>query len=1067
MFFLFNGVLFSLLTIQIAFMLMKKSFRITGVFALLFLCVGSFSQKNKNTPPPPEPPVENQVFKGLKYRLVGPFRGGRSAAVAGSYVNKNTFYFGATGGGVWKTADGGSNWKNISDGFFGSSIGSVAVAPGDETIIYVGEGEKTMRGNVSEGLGGMWRTEDGGKSWTNLGLKDGRHIVRIVIHPKNPDVVWVAVIGHLFGPNKERGIYKTTDGGKTWKQTLFVNDQTGAFEIVMEPGNPKVLYATTWRVIRQPHTLESGGEGSGLWKSTDAGETWVNISGSKGLPKGTWGINAVAVAPSNTDKVYAIIENEKGGLYASEDGGKTWSLRSGDNNIRQRAWYYTRVFVDPMNENTVYCPNVNFNVSRDGGRTFTTLRTPHGDHHDLWIDPKDGKRMIVADDGGAQASFDGGQNWSTMMNQPTAQVYRVGVDNAFPYRIMSGQQDNSAFRIRSRTYGSAITEADMEETAGSESGYVVADPLDPEITYGGNYMGLLERLNHKTGESRMINIWPVDNMGAGAEAAKYRFQWNFPIFFSPHNPKRLYAGGNHLFVTENEGRSWEMISPDLTTNDKTKQGPSGGPITKDNTSVEYYCTIFTAAESAYEKDLLWTGSDDGLIHVSRDGGKNWENVTPKGLPAGVMWNCVEADPFKKGAAYFAGTRYKSDDFTPYLYKTEDYGKTWKRMDNGINRLHFTRAIRADRKRQGLLYAGTEFGMYFSYNDGASWQPFQLNLPIVPITDLGIKNNDLIVATQGRSFWILDDLSVVQQYDAAQAGKNMHVYAPAPAYRMQSAGGFRGGGGAPANAGTNPPSGAVIPIWVKGISDSSKASVTLFDKAGKEIKTFSTTSKDDKLELNEGLNYFSWNLSYPEGEKPGESLILWNRARMVPTAPPGEYKAKIRLDKDSTEVALQVLADPNYPISQQEYEAQFNFLVKARDKFSETMKAMQNITDLKKQMTDFTTRLGKDCPKEVKSMTDSISKQLTVIENELHQTKAKSGQDVLNYPIKLDDKLSSVYRAASVGNGAPTKQTLEAYEVVAGQIDEQLSKLKQITDNELPKLNALIREKSLPVIAPKK
>jgi photosystem II stability/assembly factor-like uncharacterized protein len=1046
---------------------MKKNLPM-GVCILLLLSITSFSQKSKNPPPPPEPPAENQVFKGLKYRLVGPFRGGRSAAVAGSYVNKNTFYFGATGGGVWKTADGGSNWKNISDGFFGSSIGSVAVAPSDETIIYVGEGEKTMRGNVSEGLGGMWRTEDGGKSWTNLGLKDGRHIVRIVIHPKNPDVVWVAVMGHLFGPNKERGIYKTTDGGKTWKQTLFVNEQTGAFEIVMEPGNPKVLYATTWRVIRQPHTLESGGEGSGLWKSTDGGETWANISSSKGLPKGTWGINAVAVAPSNTDKVYAIIENEKGGLYASEDGGKTWNLRSSDNNIRQRAWYYTRVFVDPMNENTVYCPNVNFNVSRDGGRTFTTLRTPHGDHHDLWIDPKDGKRMVVADDGGAQVSFDGGQNWSTMMNQPTAQIYRVGVDNAFPYRIMSGQQDNSAFRIRSRTYGSAITEADMENTAGSESGYVVADPLDPEITYGGNYMGLLERLNHKTGESRMINIWPIDNMGAGAEAARYRFQWNFPIFFSPHNPKRLYAGGNHLFVSENEGRSWDMISPDLTTNDKSKQGPSGGPITKDNTSVEYYCTIFTATESAYEKDLLWTGSDDGLIHVSRDGGKNWENVTPKGIPAGVMWNCVEADPFKKGAAYFAGTRYKSDDFTPYLFKTEDYGKTWKRIDNGINRLHFTRALRADRKRQGLLYAGTEYGMYISYNDGATWQPFQLNLPVVPVTDLGIKNNDLIVATQGRSFWILDDLSVVQQYDAAQAGKAMHVYAPAPAYRMQSAGGFRGGGGgAPANAGLNPPSGVVIPLWVKGITDSTKASVTIFDKSGKEVKTFSTTSKEDKLELTDGLNYFSWNLSYPESEKPSEGLILWNRARMVPTAAPGDYKATIRVDKDSAEVAFRVLADPNYPISQEEYEAQFNFLIKARDKFSETMKAMQNIADLKKQMTDYTARLGKDCPKEVKEMTESISKKLTAIENELHQTKAKSGQDVLNYPIKLDDKLSSVYRAASVGNGAPTKQTLEAYEVVAGQIDEQLGKLKSVTENELPALNNLIREKALPVIAPKK
>lgn len=1038
-----------------------------GVAMLYFTLVPcAYGQKGK-TPTAPPPPLENAVYKNLKYRLVGPFRGGRSAAATGSYTNKNLFYFGSTGGGVWKTTDGGSNWKNISDGYFGGSIGSVAVAPSDESIIYVGEGEKTMRGNVSEGLNGIWRSDDGGKTWTNIGLKDGRHIVRIVIHPKDPDVVWVAVIGHLFGPNRERGVYKTTDGGKTWKNVLFVNDQTGAFELVMEPGNPKVLYATTWRVIRQPHTLESGGEGSGLWKSTDGGETWTNISGSKGLPKGTWGINAVAVAPSNTDKLYAIIENEKGGLYASEDGGKTWNLRSSDNNIRQRAWYYTRVFVDPFNENIVYCPNVAFNVSRDGGRTFTTLRTPHGDHHDLWIDPKDPRRMIVADDGGGQVSFDGGMNWSTMMNQPTAQIYRVSADNAFPYRIMSGQQDNSAFRIRSRTYGAAITQEDMQETAGSESGYVVADPLDPEITYGGNYMGLLERLNHKTGESRMINIWPIDNMGSGAEAARYRFQWNFPIFFSPHNPKRLYAAGNHLFVTENEGRSWEMLSPDLTTNDKTKQGPSGGPITKDNTSVEYYCTIFTAAESPLEKDVLWTGSDDGLIHVSRDGGKNWENVTPKGIPAAIMWNRVEVDPFKKGAAYFAGTRYKSDDFTPYLFKTEDYGKTWKRIDNGINRLHFTRTIVADKKRPGLLYAGTEFGMYISYNDGAAWEPFRLNLPVVPITDMTIKNNDLVVATQGRSFWILDDLSVVQQYDASHSGKAFHVYSPAPAYRMMSSGGgFRGAGGTPANSGANPPTGVVIPVWIKSVSDSLKASVTIFDKSGKEIKTYSTTSKENKLDLNEGLNQFVWDMNYPEGERPAEGLILWNRTRMVPMAPPGEYKVRIKMEKDSAEVPITLLADPNYPISQQEYEAQFNFLVKARDKFSETMKALQNISDLKKQMTDYTGRLGKDCPKEIKEMTESISKQLNIVENELHQTKAKSGQDVLNFPIKLDDKLSSVYRVASVGNGAPTRQTLEAYEVVAGQIDEQLSTLSSIIKTDLPKLNNLIREKSLPVISAK-
>ncbi|MFN7280759.1 MAG: WD40/YVTN/BNR-like repeat-containing protein, partial [bacterium] len=511
----------------------------------------------------PLPNTDSVLLSGVNYRLVGPWRGGRSAAVAGSLRQRNTFYFGATGGGVWKTTDGGHHWKNISDKYFGSTIGAVAIAPSDEQIVYAGEGENTMRGNVSEGLGGVWRSDDAGRSWRNIGLKDGRHIIRLVVHPRNPDIVWAAVVGHLFGPNTERGVFKTTDGGRTWKRTLYVNDQTGASDLVLDPVDPNTLYAGTWRVIRTPYSLESGGDGSGLWKSTDGGETWTSLTASRGLPKGVWGIVGVAVAPSNPDKLYALIENADGGLFASSDAGATWTLQSNDNHIRQRAWYYTKVFVDPANEQTVYCPNVNFMRSRDGGKTFQSLRTPHGDHHDLWIDPADGNRMIVADDGGAQVSFDAGNNWSTYMNQPTSQIYRVSTDNAFPYRILGAQQDNSTFRIKSSTYGSAITEQDWEETAGSESGYVVADPLNPDIVYGGNYGGYLSRLDHRTGENRAITVWPDNPMGAGADVLKYRFQWNFPIFFSPHNPKRLYTAGNALFVTENEGASWDQISPDL------------------------------------------------------------------------------------------------------------------------------------------------------------------------------------------------------------------------------------------------------------------------------------------------------------------------------------------------------------------------------------------------------------------------------------------------------------------------------------------------------------------------
>ena len=652
------------------------------IFAAATGC--GFSQKMQ------VPAIKNEdsiLFSKTKYRLAGPFRGGRSGAVTGDNRQKNTFYFGNTGGGVWKTIDAGSNWKNITDKYFGGSIGCVSVAPSDNTVLYVGEGESTLRGNVSEGFG-IWRSDDAGRSWRNLGLKDTRHIIRIIIHPKNPDIVWVAAIGHLFGPNSERGIFKTTDGGKTWKKVLYVNDQTGCSDLVMENGNPNTLYAGTWRIQRTPYSLESGGEGGAIWKSTDGGDSWKNISMNKGLPKGLWGIVGVAVSPSNSDKVYALVENPAGGLFVSNDAGESWSLQSSDNSIRQRAWYYSKIFVDPKNADLVYVLNVEFLKSIDGGKTFKRINTPHGDHHDLWIDPEDGNRMIIGDDGGAQVSFDGGNNWSTYQNQPTAQFYRVSTDNHYPYRILGAQQDNSTVRILSRSDGGQITQDDWQPTAGAESGYVVADPLNADIVYGGNYSGYLSRLDHKTGENRAVSVWPDDPLGAGADMSKYRFQWNFPIFFSPNNPKRLYAAGNVLFVTENEGASWSVLSGDLTTNDKVRQRSSGGPITKDNTGVEVYCTIFTAAESSLEKDLLWTGSDDGLIQLSKDGGQHWNNVTPKDAGQWMMWNCVETDPFKKGKAYFVGTKYKSDDFTPYIYKTEDYGNTWTKITNGIAPNHF-------------------------------------------------------------------------------------------------------------------------------------------------------------------------------------------------------------------------------------------------------------------------------------------------------------------------------------------------------------------------------------------
>ncbi|HEV2482901.1 MAG TPA: hypothetical protein VGS79_24715 [Puia sp.] len=1035
-------------------------------FLAAFLPVLAGAQKRQSTAVTAD--NDSTYYSGLKYRLIGPFRGGRADAVCGSLTNKNTFYFGATGGGLWKTTDGGSNWKNVSDGWFGGGVGAVEIAPSDESVVYAGEGECTLRNNVSENLGGIWRSDNGGRSWRNLGLKDTRHIARIIIHPRNPDIVWVAAMGHLFGPNTERGVYKTTDGGKSWRRVLYVNDQTACSDIVMEPGNPMVLYAGMWRVKRTPYSMESGGEGSGLYKSSDGGETWVNLSGRRGLPKGIWGVVNISVAATNPDKVYAMIENAHGGLFMSTDSGANWSLINSQNDVKQRAWYFNRVYVDPTNENTIYCPNVEFMRSLDGGKTFTQVRTPHSDHHDLWIDPQDGHRLILADDGGAQISFDGCENWSSLDNQPTAQIYRVTTDNAFPYRILGAQQDNTSVRIRSRTSGPGITQRDWEPTAGFEAGYIVPDPLNPDVVYGGNYDGYLGRLDHRTGESRAIDVWPDNPTGYGDDSLKYRFQWNYPIFFSPHDPHRLYCAGNQLFMTENEGQSWTAISPDLTTNDKSKQGASGGPITKDNTSAEYYCTIFTATESPLEKNLLWAGSDDGLVHVSRDGGGHWDLVTPPGAGKWTLWNCIETDPFKKGTAYAVGTRFRLDDYTPYIFKTEDYGKTWKLITKGIAPMHFARVVRADHRRPGLLYAGTEYGMYISYDDGENWKPFQLNLPVVPVTDLTIKDNDLVIATQGRAFWSLDDLSIVQQKDDAIEQEHLHVFTPGDAYRMPGGGRGRRRENVLRNVGENPPNGVVFRYWLKDAPDSPQVSVTIFDKQHKPIRTFSTRSHDDeegtRLECRSGMNTFVWDMLYaPSVRIPG--MVLWTGGAGSPKAAPGKYTARFHYAKDSADVSFTILPDPNDSMSETDYDAQVAFLLQVKDKYDEVQKAILRIRDLRTQLGDLKGRLD-STEKPIRHLSDSLIHKLTLIEESLYQTKAKSSEDVLNYPIRLNDKLSGLYGVAAGGNAPPSKQFKEVFATLSAATDVQLDKLNVIIRTDLPALNNLIYEQKVPVIAVK-
>jgi photosystem II stability/assembly factor-like uncharacterized protein len=1033
-------------------------------FFSLLIVSASFSQAQKRQKSVPAINEDSILLSKTKYRLVGPFRGGRSGTVAGDYKDKNTFYFGATGGGVWKTDDGGSNWKNISDKTFGGSIGSVAVSPSNSNIVYVGEGESTLRGNVSEGHG-LWRSDDGGRNWKKIGLENSRHIMRIVIHPTNPDIVWVAALGHLFGPSEDRGIYKTVDGGKTWKKVLYSDDQSGGSEVVMEPGNPSVLYASTWRVERTPYSLESGGSGSALWKSTDGGESWNKLNDKKGFPGNTViGNIGIAVSAVNPERVFALVESEKGGLLRSDDGGDSWTLESTDANIRQRAWYFSKIYCDPKNAEVVYGLNVNMYRSSDGGKTFKEINTPHGDHHDLWIDPENPYRMIVADDGGAQISFDEGNNWSTYYNQPTAQFYRVSTDNNFPYRLLAAQQDNTTVRILSRTESSEINQSNWAPTAGFESGYVVADPLNPDIVYGGNYGGFISRFNHKTGENRAVSVWPVYDLGNGADVSKYRFQWNFPIFFSPNNPKKLYAAGNVLFATENEGATWTPLSGDLTTNDKSKQKSSGGPITKDNTGVEVYCTIFTAGESPVEKDLLWTGSDDGLINVSKDGGANWENVTPPEAGKWMMWNCIEVDPFQKGTAYFVGTKYKMDDYMPYIFVTRDYGKSWRKITNGITDSHFTRCIRADKKRPGLLYCGTEYGMYISYDYGSNWKPFQLNLPMVSITDLTIKNNDLVVATQGRSFYILDDLSVVQNLDDNVTQKDVYVFPIEDAYRMNGRQDLL-----VKNAGINPPNGVVINYFLKDVKDSSLVKIFILDKDKKIISTFSTKPSGDtvKIEVSKNMNQFVWDMHYAPAEKM-DGMILWNGSVPGPKAIPGLYYVRIIKENiDSVEAAFNIKANPNFIETQQEYQAQLDFLISVRDKFSEIQKGIKNIRSVRKQINDFMALQGMDTAGEIKTMVDSINKRMTKIEEALYQTKAKSEEDVLNYPIRINDQVAGIYDYAASGNYAPTQQVKEAFSFLSAKADAELSELKTIIDTDLPKFNALIREKQLPVIGVKK
>ena len=1019
---------------------------------------------------------DESQLKGLEWREVGPYRGGRSAAVAGIPQDRETFYFGSTGGGVWKTTNGGGKWSNISDGYFGGSIGAVAVSSWDPNVIYVGTGEKTVRGNVSVGHG-VWKSTDAGRTWSHTGLRDSERIPRIRIHPKNPDLVYVAALGHLFGPNEQRGIFRSADGGKSWQKILYVNDSAGAVDLVMDPTNPRILYATTWRVLRTPYSLESGGEGSGIWKSTDGGDNWVSLAGNDGMPKPPLGIAGISVSGSNPDNLYAIIEAAEGGVFRSTDAGETWKRVNQDRKLRQRAWYYTRIEADPVDEDVVYVMNVRFHKSKDGGKTFEPIATPHGDNHDLWIDPNDPKRMIEANDGGANISYDGGENWSIQSNQPTAQMYRVSTDNAFPYRLLGGQQDNSAIRIRSRSaFSTAIGTRDWEPTAGGESGHVIARPDNPDIVYGGSYGGYLIRYDHSNGDVRAINVWPENPMGWGAAELKYRFNWNFPLMISPHDPDTLYAAGNVLFKTTDEGQTWQPVSPDLTRNIKEKQGPSGGPITKDNTSVEYYGTIFAIAESLFEPGVLWTGSDDGLLHISRDGGQNWQDVTPTGrkhgLPKEIQINSIEAHPFEAGGLYVAATAYKSDDFKPYLFRTIDYGQSWENITDGIQTGHFTRVIRADDEQRGLLFAGTESGIYLSQDDGQQWQSVQLNLPVVPITDLALKQGNLIAATQGRGYWILDDVSLLRQADESVFKQASHLFIPAPAWRLRN-----GSREQPENMGSNPPAGVVFYYWLaEELAEDSGLSLEISDMDGKVIRTFTAKppegeepdepilgDDDRKLDTGVGLNRFVWDMHYPSVEK-FKGLVLWNRSLDGAKAIPGTYQATLKLGGKQQSVNLEVRADPRLDISPETYRAQFEFVSGINRKLNETHSAITRLREAKSQLGAIEKRIeGDNGHAELIESASGLQEKLGAIEATLYQTKMESPQDPLNFPIRLNDKLAGLMSLSALGTHPPTNAAIAVRDELFEAIDSQLNRLESVLSEDLADFNRQAAEVGLEAV----
>jgi len=1017
-----------------------------------------------------ETQLDAEVFKGLKWRNIGPFRGGRSNAVSGVAGNPMVYYTGYAGGGLWKTTDAGLNWINISDGFFRtSSIGDVAVSQSNPNIIYVGTGEHAIRGVMTTYGDGVYKSTDAGKTWKNIGLEKTRHISDVIVHPANPDIVFVAAQGPAHGTGEERGVFKSMDGGQSWKKVLYVDAATGASSLSMDRSNPLIMYAAMWEHIRLPWQVKSGGKGCGIWKSTDGGETWQKIN--EGLPK-VMGKTGVCVSPANPERVYAIVEAEKSvaGLYRSDNAGKSWQLMSNNQLITARSWYYMEVFADPVQEDVVYVLNAPMTKSVDGGKTFAPVRVGHGDTHDLWINPANNQNMILGDDGGGEITFNGGKSWSSLNNQPTAQFYRVNVDQKFPYKVYGGQQDNTSVIIASRNNGIGITDKDWIAGPGCESAFVAFDPKDPKLVYGGCYQGGISVLNTEDGHTKDITQYPANVLAMQPKKMKYRYNWNAPIVASPHNPGVIYHGGQLLFKTEDGGLNWSVISPDLTRNDTLKQELGGAPITNEGAGGENYNTLSYVIESPHEKGVIYTGSDCGLVHVTMDGGGHWTNITPSGLPECLI-NSIEVSPHDKGTAYLSATRYKFNDFSNMCYKTTNYGKSWVAINHGVRADDFIRVIREDRKQKDLLYGGAERGFYLSIDGGSNWQLFQLNLPVVPITDIAIADNDLVVSTAGRAFWILDDLSILQQSRGKFAGVSM--FAPKPTVRYEA---FAPSWMTPPpGTGQNPAAGVILDYYLPEKGDTNAVTLQILDVNDRVIRSYSSIkNKDFKtypggppapyvLPAEKGINRFAWDFKsetlpdipnvFVQGDYTGYKLA------------PGTYKSRITYKNSTSEAKFDVVQDPNLKtVTADHWSEQQAFVRSVEDKIKEIHSHVNEMRQIKKQAVQYNELFkGRDEYKALFDAGKSLAEKIDVWESNLVQTKQTNFQDVINFPSMLNSQYFELKGFVEQHDPRLPGAAKLRFEDINKQWAVYLEHIKSGIGKDIDGYNKLFRDSQVPAI----